>query len=111
MQKESARLGFGFEVQGAGCREGSGCRMQRGSRAADVTGVVRGVVAAGRRAGRRAAPRCMLVPEPFQIRTSFVVHLRFSWYKFKTEDFYNCFTGHCFKICTTKILDGPEKTF
>ena len=52
-----------------------------------------------------------LVPEPFQIRTSFVVHLRFSWYKFKTEDFYNCFTGPCFKICTTKILDGPEKTF
>ena len=52
-----------------------------------------------------------LVPEAFQIRTSFVVHLRFSWYKFKTEDFYNCSTGPCFQICTTKISDGPEKTF
>ena len=29
------------------------------------------------------------VPEPFQFRSSFVVHLRFSWYKFKTEDFNN----------------------
>ena len=52
----------------------------------------------------------ILVPEPFQIRTSFVVHSIFSWYKFKTEDFYNCLTGPCFKSCTTKILDGPEKT-
>ena len=55
--------------------------------------------------------KLILVPEPFQIRTSFVVHLRFSWYKFETEDFHNCFTGPCFLKNTTKILDGPEKTF
>ena len=59
---------------------------------------------------RRTTP-LRLVPEPFQIRMSCVVHLRFSWYKSKTEDFNNCFTEPCLKICTTKILDGPEKTF
>jgi len=56
-----------------------------------------------RRCTMRATSSNRLVPEPFQIRTSCVVHLGFSWYKFKTEDFYNCFTGPCFKVCITKI--------
>ena len=50
-----------------------------------------------------------LVPGKFQIRTSKNVHLRFSWYEFKTEDVYNFFKGPCFEIFTTKILNGPEK--
>ena len=51
----------------------------------------------------------ILVPGKFQIRTSKNVHQRFSWYKFKTEDVYKSFTGPCFKICTTKILNEPGK--
>ena len=59
----------------------------------------------------RDAGTGMLVPGKFQIRTSKNVHLIFSWYRFKTEDVYKTFTGPCFKICTTKILNGPGKQF
>ena len=62
----------------------------------------------------RASPttKCsILVPRKFQIRTSKNVHLRFSWHTYKTEDVYKKNTGPCFKICTTKILDGPGKQF
>ena len=39
------------------------------------------------------------------------VHVRFSWYKFKTEDVYKTLTGPCFQVCTTEILNGPGKQF
>ena len=52
-----------------------------------------------------------LVPGKFQIRTSKNVHLRFSWYEFKTEDVYKTFTEPCFRSCNTKILNGPGKQF
>ena len=47
------------------------------------------------------ATKCILMKIPNLFRRTGRARLRFSWYKYKTQDVYNCFfcfSRHCFKM-------------